>query len=64
MGIFHQAENIIMERFTLIIMYEHFVVINLRNVDLKIKPFEIFKFPNFKNYRLLFSQYTSFAVLY
>ena len=38
MTIFYQAENIIMERFTYIIMYGNFVVTNLRNDDLKYKP--------------------------
>ena len=37
MAIFHQAENIILERFPYIIMYGNFVIINLRNDDHKIQ---------------------------
>ena len=36
MAIFDQAENIIIDRFTDIIMYENLVVNNLGNDDLKI----------------------------
>ena len=46
------------------ITYENFVVTNLLNYDLNIKPFEIFRFQNFENCHLLCNQCTFFAVTY